>query len=224
MSYTSSDATSGVSEVQVYVSGPTDGGTYSLAHTFTGSGLTSGSFTYTATEGDGSYEFETQATDAAGNVETTHASADTTTVEDTVAPTVTLNSVSSPTSNTTPTFSGTAGTASGDLSTITVDVYSGASATGSPVESLDDHGQRRQLLGRRHGSSKSGHLHRSGFAERRRRQHRNEHFEHVHGAVFDYEHNHEPDRQRAEPVHQRPGRQLHRQHHRRSQWGDGLSR
>ena len=60
MSYTSSDATSGVSEVQVYVSGPTDGGTYSLAHTFTGSGLTSGSFTYTATEGDGSYEFETR--------------------------------------------------------------------------------------------------------------------------------------------------------------------
>ena len=84
--------------MQVYVSGPTDGGTYSLAHTFTGSGLTSGSFTYTATEGDGSYEFETKATDAAGNVETTHASADTTTIEDTVAPT---SSASSPAYNNT---------------------------------------------------------------------------------------------------------------------------
>ena len=85
--YTADDATSGVTKVQVYVSGPTDGGSYSLAHTFTGSGLTSDSFTYAASEGDGSYEFYSVATDAAGNVQTVHGSPDTTTIEDTVKPT-----------------------------------------------------------------------------------------------------------------------------------------
>ena len=87
VSYTAADATSGVTKVQVYVSGPTDGGSYSLAHTFTGSGLTSDSFTYSASEGDGSYEFYSVATDAAGNVQTVHGSPDTTTIEDTVKPT-----------------------------------------------------------------------------------------------------------------------------------------
>ena len=77
-----------MTKVQVYVSGPTDGGSYSLAHTFTGSGLTSDSFTYAASEGDGSYEFYSVATDAAGNVQTVHGTPDTTTIEDRVSPTV----------------------------------------------------------------------------------------------------------------------------------------
>jgi hypothetical protein len=92
VSYTANDALSGVAKVDVYVKGPTDS-SYQLVHTFTGTGLTSGSFTYTAGEGDGSYKFKTVATDSAGNVETTHTSADATTVEDRVKPSSTATTL-----------------------------------------------------------------------------------------------------------------------------------
>ncbi|MGD0900468.1 MAG: Ig-like domain repeat protein [Thermoguttaceae bacterium] len=49
---------------------------------------------------------------------------------------VTLDPVSSPTKNSKPTFSGTGGTAPGDLGTVTVLIYSGPAATGTPVRSL----------------------------------------------------------------------------------------
>ncbi|MDX6642825.1 MAG: large repetitive protein, partial [Solirubrobacteraceae bacterium] len=56
---------------------------------------------------------------------------------DWVAPVVALTSpADGGSTNTTPTFSGTAGTAAGDLSTVTVKVYSGSSATGSPIQTL----------------------------------------------------------------------------------------
>src|SRR5439155_11763918 len=47
----------------------------------------SGSFSYTAAAGDGSYSFYTKALDKAGNYETAPASADTTTLLDTQPPT-----------------------------------------------------------------------------------------------------------------------------------------
>ena len=85
---------------------------------------------------DGSHAFTVKAVDALTNNSST-ATYDWTI--DTVAPTVSLNAVTSPTTIKTPTFSGTAGLASGDSSTVTVDVYSGASpnyATDNPVQPL----------------------------------------------------------------------------------------
>jgi hypothetical protein len=57
------------------------------------------------------------------------------TAADWVAPAVTLTApaAGSFTTGTTPTLSGAAGNASGDATTVTVNVYSGASATGTPV-------------------------------------------------------------------------------------------
>ena len=58
---------------------------------------------------------------------------------DTVAPVVTLTAPANGatvTSSLTPTFSGAAGNVSGDLATVTVNVYSGSSATGTPVQTL----------------------------------------------------------------------------------------
>ena len=57
---------------------------------------------------------------------------------DTVAPAITLTTPANGSSsiNTTPTFSGAAGTAAGDSSTISVNIYSGNAATGTRVETL----------------------------------------------------------------------------------------
>jgi hypothetical protein len=69
-------------------------------------------------------------TDKAGNV-----TSKTFTVSiDSIAPTVTLNSVPTPSRNNKPTFSGTRGTASGDTSTVTVKIYSGTSTSGTLVQ------------------------------------------------------------------------------------------
>ncbi len=102
VSYTANDpgsSASGLARVTVYVKGPTDSG-YNVAHSFTGSGLNSGAFTYTAGDGDGNYVFYSIATDKAGNAETTN-SAQTVTLLDTTDPT---SSVSSPTASTSATF------------------------------------------------------------------------------------------------------------------------
>jgi hypothetical protein len=60
------------------------------------------------------------------------------TVSDWVAPVVTLTlpADGALTNDGTPTLSGTAGTASGDATTVTVRIYSGAAATGTPVQTL----------------------------------------------------------------------------------------
>src|SRR5205814_535673 len=57
-------------------------------------------------------------------------------VIDTTAPTVTLNAVTTPTTDNTPSFSGNASTGSTDSSTVTLNVYAGSTATGSPVRTL----------------------------------------------------------------------------------------
>jgi uncharacterized membrane protein len=84
---------------------------------------------------DGTFTAVASQSDSAGNTGTS--SAHTFTI-DTVAPTVTLTTPAngSSTNNTTPTFSGAAGTASGDLTTITIKIYSGSTATGTPVQTL----------------------------------------------------------------------------------------
>jgi hypothetical protein len=58
------------------------------------------------------------------------------TASDYIAPTVTLTTpaAGAATNSTTPTLSGAAGSATGDLTTVTVKIYSGSSATGTPVQ------------------------------------------------------------------------------------------
>jgi hypothetical protein len=82
---------------------------------------------------DGSHTFAVKATDAAGN---TGGSASYSWSVDSVAPIVTLVSPSGGTASTTPTFSGSAGTAAGDATTVTVKVYSGSDVSGSVVQTL----------------------------------------------------------------------------------------
>jgi hypothetical protein len=84
---------------------------------------------------DGTYTAQAEQSDSAGNTGTS--AARTFTIKAS-APTVTLTQPAdgSVTSNTTPTFSGAAGNAPGDSSTVTVKVYSGTSATGTPVQTL----------------------------------------------------------------------------------------
>src|SRR5207237_954677 len=86
VTYAAGDASpsSGFKKVELYVKGPADG-SFSAVQTDTPGGV-SGSFTYTAAEGDGNYSFYTRAYDKAGNVEAIPASADTTTFVDTVTP------------------------------------------------------------------------------------------------------------------------------------------
>ena len=85
--------------------------------------------------GDGTYTARAEQSDSAGNTGTSGPA--TFSIEAT-APAVTLTSPAngSSTNQSKPTFSGAAGTAAGDSSTITVKVYSGASVSGSPVQTL----------------------------------------------------------------------------------------
>ncbi len=55
---------------------------------------------------------------------------------DTTAPVVSLSAPPASSTNTTPTFSGTAGTLAGDSSSVTVRVYAGSSVSGAAVQSL----------------------------------------------------------------------------------------
>jgi hypothetical protein len=83
-----------------------------------------------------SHTFDVRATDAAGNVDPF--GAERTWVVDPDAPPVTVTSPAdeSWTNDTTPTFTGTAGTVAGDSDTVTIDVYDGTSVDGDPVEEL----------------------------------------------------------------------------------------
>jgi hypothetical protein len=95
---------------------------------------------YTGLSG-GPHAFEVRATDPAGN---TDASAATqswtidTSVPDTTPPAVTLTSPAdgSATNDTTPALAGTAGALAGDSSLVTVKIWSGSIASGSPLHTL----------------------------------------------------------------------------------------
>src|SRR3989442_14554606 len=69
INYTASDAapSSGLDKVELWVKGPSDLG-YGLADTDTTPNTTQ-SFSYTPSEGEGTYSFYTRAFDKAGNVE-----------------------------------------------------------------------------------------------------------------------------------------------------------
>src|SRR5205823_5345258 len=99
VSYSASDASpsSGFKKVELYVKRPGDSG-FNLADTDT-PGSASGSFSYTAAAGDGSYSFYTRAYDNAGNVEAAPGSADTSTLVDTQDPTSSATSPPYSTSN-----------------------------------------------------------------------------------------------------------------------------
>jgi len=82
----------------------------------------------------GSHTFQVKATDQAGNV---GQPASYTWTVDTTPPAMTLTSpANGDTRAEWPTFKGTAGTASGDSSTVTVNLYSGSSTTGTPLQTM----------------------------------------------------------------------------------------
>jgi len=86
----------------------------------------------------GPQTFQVRAINTAGEIDPTPASA--TFTVDTTPPVVTLTTPTngSETSlSTTPTFSGTAGTAAWDSATVTVELYAGSTASGSPVQTLN---------------------------------------------------------------------------------------
>ena len=101
----------------------------------------SGNYSLTAATGlaEGTYTAEASQSDALGNIG--YSTATTFTV-DLTAPIVSLNAVPLYTPNTTPTFSGTAGTvastvaSSPDAGTVTINIYSGTSTTGELVQTL----------------------------------------------------------------------------------------
>ncbi len=84
---------------------------------------------------DGTYTIQATQTDSAGNTGT---SAATNFVVDTAAPATAITSPvgGSRTGDNTPSLSGTAGNATGDSATVTVRVYAGSTATGTPVQTL----------------------------------------------------------------------------------------
>jgi major membrane immunogen (membrane-anchored lipoprotein) len=87
-----------------------------------------------ATLADGTYTAQAEQSDEAGH---TGKSETSTFTIDTTPPAVTLNTVASPTNDSTPSFSGGAGSASGDDTTVTLKLYEGASASGSPIQELN---------------------------------------------------------------------------------------
>jgi hypothetical protein len=89
---------------------------------------------------DGTYTAQAEQSDSAGNVG--KSSANTFTV-DTVAPTVTLTGPAdgSSTNQSQPSFSGVAGAQPGDSGSVTVEVYGGSTASGTPVQTLSAQAQ-----------------------------------------------------------------------------------
>jgi Bacterial Ig-like domain (group 1) len=113
VSYTASDNGGGdnVVEVDLYARGPQDSGYTKVASDTSGSA--SGSFSYSASEGDGSYSFYTIATDQAGNARAAPAGPQATTVLDTAAPTSKASAPSSASAGSTISVSYTASDGSG---------------------------------------------------------------------------------------------------------------
>ena len=128
---------------------------------------------------DGVYTAQVSQDDEAGNVGT---SAAVTFTVDTTPPVVSFSAVPSPSKVTTPTFTGAAGVAAGDASTVAVKVYEGASVAGSPVRSLSGSvSGSTWTAGPVAHESPGWRVHRAGLAGRRRWQCRYERGGDVHG-------------------------------------------
>src|SRR5207249_3053951 len=86
---------------------------------------------------DGAHTFDGRATDQAGNVDPTPATRSWTV--DTNLPPVTMTAPAdgSWTNDSTPALGGTAGTSAGDSATVVVNIFSGTSVGGSPVQVLN---------------------------------------------------------------------------------------
>ena len=82
---------------------------------------------------EGTYTLQAEQSDEAGN---TGVSTPTTFTIKTKAPAVSLTPLTTPTNDSTPSFSGGAGTAAGDDPSVTLKVYAGATATGNAVRTL----------------------------------------------------------------------------------------
>ena len=113
---------------------------------------------------EGTYTIQATQVDSAGN---SGASNTRTFTVDTTPPAVTLTAPAdgARTNDTTPTYSGAAGNATGDSASVTVTIYAGATATGSPVQTLTADPQRRHVDDRRLGPAD-----RSAPTRRRRRR------------------------------------------------------
>src|SRR5205085_9075252 len=120
--YTAADTGSGLAKVELYVKGPTDTG-FTKAAT-DASPAASDHFDYGVTEGNGVYSFYTLAYDTAGNTEAAPVSADSATTVDATAPQVTLTQPANNSTTDLMTFSGATGTASGDIQSVTVRIFS----------------------------------------------------------------------------------------------------
>lgn len=89
--YTATDGETGIDYVALYYRKGTSGPfTLFATDDYAGQGAVAGSFAFTASEGDGAYEFYTIAADAYGNIEAIPGSADESTILDTVAPSTVL--------------------------------------------------------------------------------------------------------------------------------------
>ena len=87
---------------------------------------------------NGTYTAQAQQADSAGNTGFSTANVFTVNVPDTTAPSVTLTSPAhgTTTSSATPAYGGVAGTVAGDSTSVTVKVYAGSSASGTPLQTL----------------------------------------------------------------------------------------
>jgi peptidoglycan/xylan/chitin deacetylase (PgdA/CDA1 family)/major membrane immunogen (membrane-anchored lipoprotein) len=122
--------------VQVYSGGTATG---TPVQTTTATIAADGSWSKTATTlPDGTYTGQATQSDAAGNTGTSNAVTFTvnTTPVDSTAPVVTLTAPAdgATVKSATPTVSGTGGQVTGDSTSVTVQVYSGGTATGAPVQ------------------------------------------------------------------------------------------
>jgi large repetitive protein len=139
------DATSGVATVQLQIkqvssNNAWDGSTFRTGNRMVNATVSAGAWSYAFSAAsfpaDGQYQVSGTITD---NVGSTFTLAARTFSIDTGAPAVTLAAPANGarTSSTKPTFSGAAGTATGDLASITVKVYSGATTGGALVQTLN---------------------------------------------------------------------------------------
>ncbi|MDQ2957537.1 MAG: Ig-like domain-containing protein [Actinomycetota bacterium] len=123
-----SSADAGTVTVRVYAGSSTGG---NLIRTLTAN-VAGGNYTVPAGAlGTGTYTAQASQADGAGNVSLSAAS---TFTVDGSAPAVSLQSIPAYGTDSTPSFSGTAGTAPGDQAGVSVAIYAGGSATGTPLQ------------------------------------------------------------------------------------------